>query len=60
MIFIIVSDVNDNKLIFVLLNEMFVMEDEGFCYFVIIIIVIDDDLGSNGEMMYKIEYDGNG
>ena len=59
-IFIIVSDVNDNKPTFVSPNETFVMEDEGFRYPVITITAIDDDLGSNGEVTYKIEHDGNG
>lgn len=41
MVFIIVDDINDNKLVFVFLNYIYVMEDELFGYFVIIIIVID-------------------
>ena len=59
-VFIIVGDVNDNKPTFVSPNETFVMEDEGFRYPVITITAIDEDLGSNGRVKYRIQHDGSG
>ena len=59
-VFIIVDDVNDNKPAFVSPNYTFVMEDEPFSYPVITITAIDQDLGSNGRVKYRIVQGGSG
>ncbi|KAJ7327360.1 condensed mesenchymal cell proliferation [Desmophyllum pertusum] len=59
-VFIIVGDVNDNKPAFVSPNYTFVMEDEPFGYPVITITAIDQDLGSNARVKYRIEQGGSG
>lgn len=59
-VFIIVDDVNDNKPAFVSPNYTYVMEDEPFSYPVITITAIDQDLGSNGRVKYRIEQGGSG
>lgn len=58
-VFIIVDDVNDNKPAFVSPDYTFVMEDEPFGYPVITITAIDQDLGSNGRVKYRIVQGGS-
>ncbi|XP_078371306.1 protein dachsous-like [Oculina patagonica] len=58
-VFIIVDDVNDNKPAFVSPNYTFVMEDEPFGYPVITITAIDQDLGRNGRVKYRIVQGGS-
>lgn len=59
-VFIIVQDVNDNKPDFVSPDRAFVMEDEPFGYPAITITAIDQDIGSNAHIKYRIEQGDSG